>query len=128
MKKEKIVAECQLAVALEELEDTQETLGQQAIFTDAWQGCFDELALLAEGAGVDKVLIQAIRYRYVSGKKHAWYEWSRAAFTELANPWAEEIEGGGLWRLYVFNGGGLIYARRTILSVRTTSQVFFLIL
>jgi hypothetical protein len=49
VKKEKIAAECQLAVALEKLEDTQETLGQQAVFTDAWQGRFDELALLTEG-------------------------------------------------------------------------------
>ena len=74
VKKEKIAAECQLAVALEELEDTQETLGQQAVLTDAWQGRFDELALLAEGAGVDKVQIQVICYRSVSGKKRARYE------------------------------------------------------
>ncbi len=74
VKKEKIAAECQLAVALEELEDTQETLGQQAVFTDAWQGRFDKLALLPEGAGVDKVQIQAIHYRSVSGKKRGRYE------------------------------------------------------
>ena len=74
VKKEKIAAVCQLAVALEDLEDTQETLGQQAVFTDAWQGRFDELALLAEAAGVDKVQIQAIRHRSVSGKNRARYE------------------------------------------------------
>ena len=71
VKKEKIQAECQLADALEDLEDTQETLGQQVVFTDTWQGRFDELALLAEEAGVDKVQVYDIRHRSVAGKKRA---------------------------------------------------------
>lgn len=41
----------------------------RAQFTDTWQGRFDQLALLAEAAGVDKVQIQAIRCGPISGTK-----------------------------------------------------------
>ena len=72
VKKEKFQAESQLANALEDLEDTQETLGQQVVFTDSWQGRFDELAILAEAAGVDKVQVYNIRNRsFVAGTKCA---------------------------------------------------------
>ena len=72
VKKENFQAESQLANALEDLEDTQETLGQQVVFTDSWQGRFDELAILAEAAGVDKVQVCNIRNRsFVAGTKCA---------------------------------------------------------
>jgi hypothetical protein len=72
VKKENFQAESQLANALEDLEDTQETLGQQVVFTDSWQGQFDELAILAEAAGVDKVQVCNIRNRsFVAGTKCA---------------------------------------------------------
>ena len=82
VKKENFQAESQLANALEDLEDTQETLGQQVVFTDSWQGRFDELAILAEAAGVDKVQVNNIRNRsFVAGTKCAQnYEWSCAAY------------------------------------------------
>jgi len=59
VKTEKIAAEEALFEAKEDIEDVNELVQQQAVFTDKWQGKFDDVAKLAQEAGVD---INTIRY------------------------------------------------------------------
>ena len=46
-----------------DLEDSNELVGQQTVFTDIWQGRFDELAALVEAGQNDGATISAIRNR-----------------------------------------------------------------
>lgn len=63
VKIEKEAAKDALAEAKEDVEDANELVQQQTLFTDKWQGKFDDLAELAEEAGVDIQKINEIRYR-----------------------------------------------------------------
>jgi len=45
----------------EDLEIANETVTQQAVFTDGWQSKFDKLATIAQAAGVDALTILGIR-------------------------------------------------------------------
>jgi len=45
----------------EDLEIANETVTQQAVFTDGWQSKFDQLAAIAQAAGVDALTILGIR-------------------------------------------------------------------
>jgi hypothetical protein len=69
IKKEKIEAEESLAEAKEDVEDAEELVQQQMLMVDIWQGRFDELAQLAERAGVDIQDINAIRHRPLASGK-----------------------------------------------------------
>ena len=63
VKTEKVATEDALTEAKEDIEDANELIQQQSLFTDKWQGKFDDLAKLAEEAGVDLQKINEIRYR-----------------------------------------------------------------
>lgn len=85
LRKEGMMAKCQLADALENFKDTRATLEKQAVFTDAWQGRFNEIASFVKAAGLsarfflaefDKAQVQAIRHRSILGKKRTRYEGS----------------------------------------------------
>ena len=64
VKQEKNAAEANLQDVREELEDSEELIGQQAVATNIWQGRFDELVShLESGQEVDGASIAAIRNR-----------------------------------------------------------------
>mmetsp|Transcript_20927 Transcript_20927/g.60015 ORF Transcript_20927/g.60015 Transcript_20927/m.60015 type:complete len:296 (+) Transcript_20927:123-1010(+) len=66
VKKEKAETEESLAEAKDDCDDTNELVQQQTLTVDIWQGRFDEVAKLAEAAGVDIQQINAIRHRSLS--------------------------------------------------------------
>ena len=51
----------------DDLEIANETVTQQAVFTDSWQSKFDELATIAKASGVDGAVISKIRNRSITG-------------------------------------------------------------
>ena len=55
----------------EDLDIANDTVTQQAVFTNAWQDKFDELAKLAEAGRVDAAKILEIRNRAISGQDQA---------------------------------------------------------
>ena len=56
----------------EDLDIANDTVTQQAIFTDAWQNKFEELAKLAEAGRVDGAKISEIRNRsIITGRNKA---------------------------------------------------------
>lgn len=63
IKTEILSAEDSLSKAKEDIEDANELVQQQSVFTDKWQGKFDDIAKLAEEAGVDLQKINQVRYR-----------------------------------------------------------------
>lgn len=67
VKHEKVAAETALDDVREDLDIANETVMQQTVFTDNWQSRFDELALLAEAAGVERSLISELRHRSHNG-------------------------------------------------------------
>ena len=66
IKEEKIAAETALEDAREDLEDSQEDMGRQVLFTDFLQSKIDELAALAEAGGVDRARVAEIKGRSYS--------------------------------------------------------------
>ena len=54
--------------AKEDLEDSQELVEQQAMFTDTWQGKFEELKELAKSNGTPLAAILEIQDRKVGAK------------------------------------------------------------
>jgi len=69
VKKENSAMKDDLDDAKDDLEIANETLTQQAVATDRWQGRFDELAELAQAAGVDGQKIAEIRSRSLASGK-----------------------------------------------------------
>ena len=63
---EKVAAETALQDVREDLEDNQEDMGRQVLFTDFLQSKIDELAVLAEAGGVDRALVVEIKGRSYS--------------------------------------------------------------
>ena len=66
VKEEKIAAETALEDVREDLEDSQEDMGRQVLFTDFLQSKIDELAALAEVGGVDRAKVAEIKSRSYS--------------------------------------------------------------
>ena len=58
-----------LKAAKEDLEDSQELVEQQAMFTDTWQGKFEELKELAKSGGISLAAILEIQNRKVGAAK-----------------------------------------------------------
>ena len=56
-------------LAKEDLEDSQELVEQQAMFTDTWQGKFEELKELAKSGGISLAAILEIQNRKVGATK-----------------------------------------------------------
>ena len=63
VKEEKIAAETALEDVREDLEDNQEDMGRQVLFTNFLQSKIDELAALAEAAGADRARVAEIKGR-----------------------------------------------------------------
>jgi len=66
VKQEKNTAEANLNEAREELEDAEEDMGRQVLFTDFLQSKIDELAALAEAGGADRARVAEIKSRSYS--------------------------------------------------------------
>jgi len=66
VKEEKVAAETALKDVREDLEDYQEDMGRQVLFTDFLQSKIDELAALAEVGGVDRAQVAEIKGRSYS--------------------------------------------------------------
>ena len=66
VKEEKIAAETALEDVREDLEDNQEDMGRQVLFTNFLQSKIDELAALAEAAGADRARVAEIKGRSYS--------------------------------------------------------------
>ena len=66
VKEEKVAVEAALEDVKEDLEDNQEDMGRQVLFTDFLQSKIDELAALAEAGGVDRALVAEIKGRSYS--------------------------------------------------------------
>lgn len=66
VKEEKVAAETALKDVREDLEDNQEDMGRQVLFTDFLQSKIDELAALAEAGGVDRARVAEIKSRSYS--------------------------------------------------------------
>jgi len=66
VKEEKIAAETALEDVREDLEDNQEDMGRQVLFTNFLQSKIDELAALAEAGGADRARVAEIKGRSYS--------------------------------------------------------------
>jgi len=66
VKEEKVAAETALEDVREDLEDNQEDMGRQVLFTNFLQSKIDELAALAEAAGADRARVAEIKGRSYS--------------------------------------------------------------
>ena len=66
VKEEKIAAETALEDVREDLEDNQEDMGRQVLFTNFLQSKIDELAELAEAGGADRARVAEIKGRSYS--------------------------------------------------------------
>ena len=69
VKEEKIAAETALEDVREDLEDNQEDMGRQVLFTDFLQSKIDELAALAEAGGADRARVAEIKGRSYSSMR-----------------------------------------------------------
>lgn len=66
VKQEQVETRADLEDVRDDLDIANETVTQQAVFTDAWQSKFDELAAIAQAAGVDGKTISDIRNRSIT--------------------------------------------------------------
>ena len=66
VKQEQVETRADLEDVRDDLDIANETVTQQAVFTDAWQSKFDELAAIAQAAGVDGKTISEIRNRSIT--------------------------------------------------------------
>ena len=66
VKEEQVETRADLEDVRDDLDIANETVTQQAVFTDAWQSKFDELAAIAQAAGVDGKTISEIRNRSIT--------------------------------------------------------------
>jgi len=66
VKQEQMETRADLEDVRDDLDIANETVTQQAVFTDAWQSKFDELAAIAQAAGVDGKIISEIRNRSIT--------------------------------------------------------------
>jgi len=66
VKEEKVAAETALEDVREDLEDNQEDMGRQVLFTNFLQSKIDELAALAEAAGANRARVAEIKGRSYS--------------------------------------------------------------
>lgn len=66
VKQEQVETRADLEDVRDDLDIANETVTQQAVFTDAWQSKFDELAAIAQAAGVDGRVISEIRNRSIT--------------------------------------------------------------
>jgi len=66
VKEEKVAVETALEDVREDLEDNQEDMGRQVLFTDFLQSKIDELAALAEAGGADRARVAEIKGRSYS--------------------------------------------------------------
>ena len=69
IKEEKIAVETALKDVREDLEDNQEDMGRQVLFTDFLQSKIDELAVLAEAGGADRARVAEIKSRSYSSMR-----------------------------------------------------------
>ena len=66
VKQEQVETRADLEDVRDDLDIANETVTQQAVFTDAWQSKFDELGVIAQAAGVDGKIISEIRNRSIT--------------------------------------------------------------
>ena len=66
VKQEQVETRADLEDVRDDLDIANETVTQQAVFTDAWQSKFDDLAAIAQAAGVDGRVISEIRNRSIT--------------------------------------------------------------
>ena len=66
IKQEQVETRADLENVREDLDIANDTVTQQAVFTDAWQSKFDELAAIAQAQGVDGRAISEIRNRSIT--------------------------------------------------------------